>query len=356
MIQKISITLSAICFLALASCEKEKNNVANVAPDNLNGVFVVNEGAFGAGNASISFFSSDSAYSTTDVFQVVNGFPIGDLLQSMNIYNGKAYLCVNNSQKVEVVSMSDFSKTASIYGISSPRYFTAKANNFGYISDWGSNQVYKINLSSNTIVDSVTCGNGPEEMLIHNNQLYVCNSGGFTDDSTVSIVDLNSFTINSTMATGVNPASIRLDQNNKIWILCRGSLGGDFTPTPDDAGGKLQRLDPNSLAIDQNFNFNYDQHPVKLNTNATANTLYYLNGSSAYTGTVYKMDVNSLVLPAMPYINREFYALGIHPDDESIYGGKSSFSATTHILHYNNAGTLIDSSGVGVGPNGFVFN
>lgn len=355
MIKKTVFILCSLSLLIITSCEKEKKTENILPPNNLNGVFVINEGAFGAGNASVSFFSSDSAYSTGDLFQTVNGFPIGDVLQSMSIHNGNAYLCVNNSQKVDVVSMVDFTKFTSIYGMNSPRFFTAQGS-YGYISDWGSNQVYKINLNSNVIIDSVLCGNGPEEMLIADNQLFVCNSGGFGDDSTVSVVNLSTFNMSTTLATGVNPASIRKDNTGKVWVLCRGSLGSDFTPTPDDAGGKLIRIDPSNLSFITTIQFNYDEHPLKLNTNADASTLYFLKGNSAYTGTVYKMDVNSSVVPATPFINREFYGLGVHPNDESIYGGKASFSSNTHMLHFNNTGVLIDSSNVGIGPNSFVFN
>jgi len=341
--------------LVFTSCEKDKDQVNSNPPVNLNGVFVVNEGAFMSGNASISFFSYDSSYSTLDLFETANGFPIGDLLQSMRIHNNKAYLCVNNSQKVEVISMTNFTKTATIKGINSPRFFVAEGN-FGYVSDWDKNQVYKISLSSNTIVDSVSCNNGPEEMVIANNQLFICNGGGFGDDSTVTVVDLSTFNVNTTLATGVNPSSIRLDNNGKVWVLCRGSLGPDYQPTPDDPGGKLMRINPASLTTEWFADFNYDQHPLKLNTNGNGSTLYFLLGNGGYTGTVYKMDVNSTMLPSMPFINHEFYALGIHPTDESVYGGRSSFSSNSYMLYFNAAGTLIDSSMVGIGPSSFVFN
>ena len=116
------------------------------------------------------------------------------------------------------------------------------------------------------------------------------------------------------------------------------------------------KINPTSLATEWFADFNYDQHPLKLNTNAGGTTLYFLFGNSAYTGTVYKMDASSTVIPSTPYINREFYALGIHPTDESIYGGKASFSSNSHMLHYTFGGVLIDSSTVGIGPSSFVFN
>ena len=104
------LLMLAITALITSSCEKEKEETAGPLPANLHGVFIINEGAFGQGNASVSFASSDSSYYNADLFNAANGYPAGDLLQSMTIYHSVGYLCVNNSQRVEVVSMTDFKK------------------------------------------------------------------------------------------------------------------------------------------------------------------------------------------------------------------------------------------------------
>lgn len=349
---------SLTAFLVLiffASCEKEKDQNVTPLPDNLNGVFVINEGAFLAGNASVSFYSSDSAFSLSDIFQAANGFPVGDVLQSMTIFNNKGYLCVNNSQKIEIVSMNDFKKTGTITGINSPRFFYGVNNSRGLVSDWSSNKVFLVNLNTLMITDSISCGQGPEQMLIVNNKLFICNSGGFTDDSTVTVADVNTMNVIAEITCGVNPASLCQDVNGKVWVLCRGSLGSDFTPTPDDAGGKLLRIDPATLTTEVMLPFAFDEHPLKLTMNQSKDTLYFLSGNSTYTGEVYRISINDMVLPTLPFIAQESYALGIHPEG-TIYTAKASFSANSHMFRYTHNGTLIDSAEVGIGPNGFVFN
>lgn len=354
--KKSILFLAAACLLlTLTSCEKEKDETSTPVPDLINGVFIVNEGAFGQANASISFASSDSAYFNADLYSSANGFPVGDLLQSMTIHFGKAYLCVNNSQKVEVVSMANFKKIATITGINSPRFMAADQNN-GYISDWATNSVFKINLLTNAIAGSVVCGSGPEEMIIVNNELYVCNGGGFGDDSTVTVIDLSTFKVTDTISTGVNPSSIRADKDGKIWILCKGSLGSDFTPSPDDAGGMLMQIDPSTHAIVKSISMNWDQHPIRLNINGNKDRLYFLLGSSTYTGSIFTMSMSDNTMPAIPIVNREFYSLGVHPASSILYAGKSSFTSNTHYLRYTMNGTVIDSMLAGIGPNSFVFN
>ncbi|MBK7887370.1 MAG: hypothetical protein IPJ86_08710 [Bacteroidetes bacterium] len=352
---KLSTLLFCLSALSFASCEKEKDEASSPLPDNLNGVFVINEGAFLDGNASVSFFSSDSAYSTSDIFEAANGFPVGDVLQSMTIFNNRAFLCVNNSQKVEVVYMGNFKKTGTIFGANSPRFFCGWNASRGFISDWSTNKVYLINLNSLSIIDSIACGQGPEQMLIDNNKLFICNSGGFTDDSTITVVDVNTLNIITEIPCGVNPASICKDANGKIWVMCRGSLGSDFTPTPDDPGGRLLKIDPSSLNIELAISFVFDQHPLKLTMNSGKDTLYYLKGSSTYTGQVFKMGINDIYDPVIPFIEREMYALGIHPGG-TIYTGKASFSSNSQMYRFANDGTLLDSAEVGIGPNSFVFH
>ncbi len=341
--------------LLISSCEKKEEGNQSPLPDNLNGVFVINEGAFLSGNASISFFSSDSNFAVPDIFQAANGFPLGDILQSMTVFNNSAYLCVNNSQKTEVVSLTDFKRTGIILGANSPRYFCGYTSSKGFLSDWNSNNVYMINLANNTITDSIPCGQGPEQMLIAGQRLFICNSGGFSDDSTITIADANTLSLITNFASGVNPASICKDRYGKIWILCRGSLGSDYTATPDDPGGKLMRIDPVSLNTELVLSMNYDEHPIRLCTNAGKDTLYYLMGSSAYTGDVYRMSIYDNNLPLLPLINTSFYSIGIHPNG-IIYAGKANFSSASYMYRFNNNGTLIDSSEVGIGPNSFVFN
>lgn len=349
------LLMLAITALITSSCEKEKEETAGPLPANLHGVFIINEGAFGQGNASVSFASSDSSYYNADLFNAANGYPAGDLLQSMTIYHSVGYLCVNNSQRVEVVSMTDFKKKATITGINSPRFMAGDQNN-GYISDWGTNSVFKINLLNNTITGSVACGSGPEQLLVCDGKLFVCNGGGYGEDSTITVIDLTTFSVIHTIQTDINPSSIRQDNSGNIWVLCRGSLGSDFTPTPDDAPGSILQIDPDNYSLLKHITLNWDQHPVQLNVNGNGDRIYFLVGSGTYTGSVYTMSTNDNALPATPLIDREFYSIGIHPSSNIIYAGKSSFSANTHFLRYTINGSLIDSTLTGIGPNSFVFN
>ena len=351
-------TLLAFLFtgtIFLSGCEDE-TTISHPLPDNLNGTFVINEGAFMQGNGSITFISSDSATVTPDIYSTVNNVPLGDVVQSMGIYNGYGYIAVNNSQKLVVVDMVDFKRKASIT-IGSPRFFKAIHTAKGYVSDWSDSTIKIINLQTNTVTGSIKCGNGPEQMALWGEKLFVCNSGGFGTDSTITVVHIPGDTVITTLTVGTNPTSILRDAGNRIWILCSGTLGPDFTPnTGDDIGGKLIQIDQSSHAVLKSFDFAQGEHPVKMQLDGTGQNLYFLLGNSNYTGSIYRMNVGDNQLPAAALVNREFYGLGIHSGNNTIYAGVPSFALDSYIHRYNLNGGFIDSVKVGIGPNGFAFN
>ena len=338
-----------------ASCKDDDPKI--VAPPATIGraVFVVNEGSFGSGNSSISMIDLLSNNMYQDVFQTVNGFPLGDVAQSMSIHNGKGYIVVNNSQKIEVINSLTLESNATITGFQSPRHLIAKGTK-GYVSDWFSNRVAVVDLNTNTIINSIAVGNGPEQLLIAGNRLFVTNVGGFGTDSTVSVIDLQTETVEATLISGINPNSLQLDANGKLWILCGGSTGPDFIGgTADDIGGSLRKIDPSTLATESTFDFLPSEHPSKLQISNSGAELFFLKGSDGYTGTIMKMNISG-GLPVQPLVNRSFYGLGIDKTTGNIYGGYvPGFTSNGYVLRYNSSAALIDSMQAGIAPSGFCF-
>lgn len=118
--KSFSKAILALIVLSVTSCEKDTTTIHGKFAK---GVFIVNEGNFTNGNASVSFFDRDSLTVTNDIFDKINGRPLGDVAQSMNEFNEKYYIVVNNSSKVEIVNSSDFVSTGVINGFALPRYF-----------------------------------------------------------------------------------------------------------------------------------------------------------------------------------------------------------------------------------------
>ena len=90
-----------VAFTLVVSCKKEETDIHKGAFSD--GIFIVNEGTFQTGTGTVTFFKPDSNLTQQDIFAAVNGKPLGNIAQSMTIYNGKAYIVVNNADKVEIV-------------------------------------------------------------------------------------------------------------------------------------------------------------------------------------------------------------------------------------------------------------
>jgi hypothetical protein len=356
----IKTAMAAIAFAIMASaCTKESpapqyNN--NTTTDAYGaGVFIVNQGSYGHGNGSVSFFNRSTKAVSNDIFQTVNGRPLGDVAQSMTIYNGKGYIVVNNSQKVEVVTVSDFKSVATITGLTLPRYFTVLNASKAYVSDWGNGGagfIGVINLSTNTISKKIINGRSPEAMALSGNFLYVANAGGMGMDSTITVINTLADTVTTTIQVNYNPNSLSVDANGKIWVTC-GGKGYTGWPAATDTPGSLVCIDPSNSSIVKNFVFwGTGYHPTNMVTDDTQQNLYYLCNNQ-----VFSLPVNSGALNTTVLINRSFFGLGFDNNSKYLYAANGGdFSNPSWFIRYQPTGAIIDSVKVGVAPGYFCFN
>ena len=351
------LLLSGLCFVA---CDKEDDGDPNdPSPPVATGVYIVNEGTFNQGNCSVSLLNLENSAITNNLYENVNGVPLGDLAQSMTIHQGKGYIVVNNSQKIEVVDIDDFTSIQTLTGFMGPRHLMPSGTK-AYVCDWSSNEVVVLDLNSGAIIKHIPVGSGPEQSAISGTRLFVANIGGFGTDSTVTVIDMFADTVVTTLQVGINPNSIVSDKYGKIWVLCGGSAGPDFScGTADDVAGSLWCINPNTFVIENQFMMSQSEHPVKLQIYSDRTMLAYLLGNDcfSFSGQVVRLPIGASTLNHTPVIpNKTFYGLGINEATQDIYAGLSTgFTTNGYLFRYTNNGVLIDSMQVGISPNGFAF-
>jgi hypothetical protein len=346
----ISILLATFIFL-LTGCEND-----NITPPGtwLNHVFIVNEGPFFNGTGSISAFNRGNLWVSNNIFESVNGRPLGNIVQSMSIYQDKAFIVVNNANKIEVVSLEDFKSDTTIENLTLPRYFIAFNNQKGYVSCWDST-VKVINMGDYSVTASIQTGNGPDKMLLVGNRLFVLNTGGYGTDSTVSVIRTDDEEVISLIKVGDRPSGIQEDASGKIWVLCSGK-GWPGTPAPGDTKGKLVCLDPDSFQILKELSFpDTEDHPENLVIDKDGLTLYYNHPAGIFAYSIFDSTLN-----ALPFIthNAKFYGIGYDKVSEMIMATDPlDYSQNGWVFRYNGAdGSPVDSFQVGTIPNGFCFN
>lgn len=347
--------LTGLGAVALFSCDPDNDGPGGVPTPAGNGsnVYIVNEGQFGTPNGAISLFSKTSnTVVNNNLFTSVNNRPLGDVVQSMTVVGDRGYIVVNATGNLEVVTMADFDDVATIERLQQPRYFIAVNADKGYLTEWvqfgQAGRVAVIDLRTNTVTKTIPVGRQPEQLLLANGKVYVTNS----DENTVSVINTGSDAVEATIPVQDGPNSLVQDNSGNIWVACRGITRYASTPpyaVLSSTNGALSRFNPGNPAAVTTLPFTTGG-PSSLIINGAKDQLYY-----RYRGGVYQLGASATALPATPLIRRSFYGLGIDPQNNTIYGSISPFTTTGKVIRYQPGGAAIDSFGVNIGPNSFVF-
>lgn len=349
--------------LCLITCKNQPENTISPIIDNFNnGFFILNEGTYGFGNASVSFFDKTISQTKNDIFKTQNNSKLlGDQAQDMVVFDNKAYIIVQNSQKVEVVDVFNFKQLATIKSelLKSPRYFVAASKSVAYISDWEADGVCKINLISNKVEKIIKTGKDPEQMQIIDNKLYVCNSGysfAGNEDKTISIIDLNTENVIKNCEIGLQPMDIISDKSQNIIVACRGkkvynNIGEiDSKLSQESSLWKLntQTFETNVIHFFAQKEFWVDN----LTLSNDKNWLYYAFGGNIYAKNLAQNTDTKL-------LSKNTYAMQIDLENGNlILAINQGFTSAGKILRYDIIGNkiikIIDSSTVGVLPNKIV--
>ncbi|QNE40727.1 hypothetical protein F1C16_14710 [Hymenobacter sp. NBH84] len=352
--------------LTLWSCDPDNDNDASPAGSN---VFIVQEGNFTRSNSEIvGFNSSVSAITNAALFRSVNNRILGDVAQSMTVVGNLGYIVVNNSNKVEVVSLPDFNDQATIDIFAKapvapdtvtrlilPRYFAA-SNKKGYVSqtvnyDVPNGRVSVIDLATNQVTKTIPVGKQPEQMAVVGNKLFVSNNGS----NTVSVINTLTDSVEATITVADSPASMVVDKNNALWVMCSGQ--STYSSTPPYAPivtvpGSLVRIDPATNAVTATLRFAAGQQAGGLRINGAKDQLFFRRQSG-----VYRMSITDTALPTAPLFQRRggFYGLDVDPRTGLIYGSPENFTGTARFFRYQTTGQVIDSFTIGTSANSFVF-
>lgn len=349
---KKTILATAIAVLFFA-CKKDKETgpQPTVTPTPIssfaNGVFIVNEGGFNAGNANISFYNNSTQAITNNVFSSVNNnLPLGDIAQSMQKFGDKIFIVVNNSSKIEVVNLFDFKSVATISGMGSPRFIGFINSSKAYVTDLFNNKIHIINPSTYTKTGEIAINGWTEDISIVADTAYVTN----WDEKKLYLINTQTDAVISTLDIAEGAAGMVKDKNNHLWIACSGNTWG--TPI---VYGKIFKFNPYTRSFEKEIDgASVQQNPSKICLDKNNENIYYLSGN------VYKMSVNASSLPTQSFVatsSFSFYGLGVNPlNDEVFIGDAVDFSQNGTVSVFNANGTGKGIFSVGVSPNGFMFN
>ena len=337
--------------LIAASCTKESGSGDELPAPGKTVYYISNEGAFGYGNASLSLFYPDDNKMVNRAFEQVNHRGPGDVMQSVLKAGDSLFLVMNASDKVEVARAGDLQSLKTLTGFSGPRYMAVADQNLLALSTWGGGKIYLINKVTLAMEDSLVSGNGPEQMAVSGKKLFVCNSGGFTLDSTVTVVDIENRSIIKKIKTGDNPTAIVLVDNQQLWVLCRGRVEYDASwNVINETPARLTLVDAVSLKVLRSVDLPAGNHPARLDIMPDKKTLVY-GGGYGFSG-LWTYDIEAGSLSGTPLVSGDFYGFNIHPVTGQIFALESPvFTVEGKLKIYNSRGKLLNTFTTGIGPN-----
>jgi len=333
----------------LVSCNNEEDDEVNGLYHN--GIFIVNEGTYGANNSSVSFYHLEGDSVINSIFETANDRPLGDVAQSIAIHNNKAFVVVNVSNKIEIVNAEDFKEIKTIENLHEPR-FVAFAANKAFVTEWGNNgEVSAINLTDYT-VSTIDVGNAPEGILAFNDKLYVANSGGFVTDSTVSVIDAATNQVIATIFTPHNPKALVVDKNEKIWVLCHGAVVYDPVTYEIvfESASKLVQIDPATNTVIKEIVVSENTHPSGLQINPEGDKLF-VGGGFGFQG-IYQVNITDNQIPATLWNDKFLYGFFVHPTTGDVFLLEApDFTSAGKMYRYSSAGQLLGTFETDIAPS-----
>ncbi len=337
---KLPIKISVIlALLFTAACESHDDTP--LYPDG-DGFLILNEGKYLDGNGSVSFYSTETNEIYNDLFSAANNRALGDIPSFLAVDGDRGFIVVNNSGTIEAVNLRTMESLGTITGLDSPRQMVISGRK-GYVSSLNSDKVTVVDLDKIEISGHLDVGSTSEAVVIAGGRLF---SAHWSGGSSIVVIDLTSGNAITSIATGLEPESMLLDKNGKLWVLCTGGWMGEEIP-------RIVRINPVTLEKEADLLFRtVDDNPSSLNANAAGDTLYYLDEG------VRRMPVTAAVLPTevfIPEAERRFYRLLVSSGGLIAVTDAKDYMQKGDFLVYDRRGQLIDTEQAGIIP-GFMLH
>ncbi|MBN2481617.1 MAG: hypothetical protein JXB19_07755 [Bacteroidales bacterium] len=350
------LILMPVC--VFVSCEDNLNR--NDGGDYGPGIYIVHEGFYGNNNGSVSYYNPFDGTLVHNIFNDANGRPLGDVVQSFAV-NGDTtgFIVVNNSAKVEIVNLSDFKTAAQPIIVTYPRYFLPVTAEKGYLTS-GSMQGYVliVDLKDMSVIDSITVGSGPESLIALNGKAYICNSGGWGLDSTVSVIDVSTDHVVQTIEVSDGPVDMAVDADGNLWIYCKGYALYNWDPPYElirETDAYLHKIDPVTGVVLWRETVgkagDFSMTPPKCAISDDGLTLFYLRPDG-----VYSLSVRNPGLVEEPVLaGSGFYGIEVNPGNGEIYLFEANLSGNGLMKIYDAEMHPVAFHTVGIMPSGAVF-
>ena len=335
----------------LCSCMKWEYGLVEDFEASGEGLFITNEGNFQYGNASLSYYNPDTKKVENEIFYRANAMKLGDVAQSMIIRDGIGWVVVNNSHVVFAIDINTFKEVGRITNLTSPRYMHFVNDEKAYITQIWDNRIFIVNPKRYEITGYIECPNmtmesgSTEQMVQYGKYVYV---NCWSYQNRILKIDTETDQVVDQLTVGIQPTSLVLDKNNKLWTITDGGYEG--SPYGHEAPS-LYKIDAETFTIEKEFRFSFGDAPSEVQLNGSGDMLYWIN-NDIWAMSVY--DTRVPVRPFLPYQGTIYYGLTVSPYNGDVYIADAiDYQQQGKIYRYSTDGELIDQFYVGIIPGAF---
>ncbi len=369
---KISIYIYRYMLLSvlvlIAACSNSDPGVEETFSGTGQGVFVLCEGNFNAGNSTLSYYNPDSRKVENGIFLRANDRKLGDTGQSIQLHDGAAYIAVENSGIIWRLDATTFKVQGQLAADSTsqminPRYIHFLSSEKAYVTDLYAPCITVFNPQTMRPLGSISTRQAASRGYCSTEKMVQWGDRVFTNcwsySNKILVIDTHRDEVCDSIVLGSwQPKDMVLDSRGKLWVV----TDGGYSTGEDSFGDNvphLYRIDATTLQVEVDQTLDTDEGSVALALNPEGTMLYLINND------VYRMAVTDGHLPVRPFIQAErspsgirhyLYGIGVNPQNGEIYLADAvDYSQSGVIYRYAADGTQIDKFRVGINPNGFAF-
>ena len=315
------------------------------------GLFITNEGNFQYGNATLSYYDPATKQVQNEIFFRANGMKLGDVAQSMTIYDNKGWVVVNNSHVIFAIDLNTFKEVGRIENLTSPRYIHFLSDEKAYVTQLWDNRIFIINPKKYEItgyiqVPDMTMESGSTEQMVQYGKYVYCNCWSY--QNRIIKIDTETDQVVDELKVGIQPTSLVMDKYNKMWTVTDGGYEG--SPYGYEAPS-LYRIDAETFTVEKQFKFKLGDWPSEVQLNGDRDKLYWINKD------IWCMDVTASRVPVRPFLEYSgtiYYGLTVNPANGEVYIADAiDYQQQGMIYRYSLDGELIDEFYVGIIPGAF---
>ena len=315
------------------------------------GLFIINEGNFQYGNATLSYYDPATDSVQNRVFYQANGMKLGDVAQSMTIYDNRGWIVVNNSHVIFAIDTETGKEVGRITNLTSPRYIHFISSDKAYVTQIWDNRITIVNPKTYSVtgyidVPGMTMETGSTEQMVGYGDYVFCNCWSY--QNRIIKIDTRTDAVVGELTVGIQPTSLVMDRNNNLWTVTDGGYEG--SPYGYEAPA-LYCIDAESFSITKVFAFSLGDAPSEIQINGDRSRLYWINHD------IWCMDVDAARLPDTPFLrDREtkYYGLTVSPYNGDVYVADAiDYQQQGVIYRYSASGEYVSEFYAGVTPGAF---